>query len=72
MPKALVPTNLLAVDFEPTGKRAGDQYFNTTEKVLYVYDGATWSAITGSGNLTSADGGTPTSTADTFLDGGQP
>ena len=72
MPKVLALTNVLAVDFEPTGKRAGDQYFNTTEKILYVYDGTLWSAVTGSGNLTSADGGTPDSTADTFLDGGQP
>lgn len=71
MPKALVPTNLLSLDFEPTGRRVGDQYFNTATKLTYIYDGAVWNAISGSA-LNAVDGGSPTSTTDTFLDGGQP
>ena len=73
MPKALVVTNVLAVDFEPTGKRAGDQYFNTTENVLYVYDGTQWtSSGSSSGSNILIDGGTPADNFVTSLDGGQP
>ena len=72
MPKALVPTSLLSVDFEPTGKRSGDQYFNTVSKLLYIYDGTVWNAVSGSGAITAVDGGNPSTTADNFLDGGQP
>lgn len=72
MPKALVPTNLLSLDFEPTGKRAGDQYFNTVSKIVYTFDGVAWNSPSGGGTLTAVDGGTPESTVDTFLDGGQP
>jgi hypothetical protein len=72
MPKALVPTSLLSVDFEPTGKRSGDQYFNTVTKLLYIYDGTVWNAVSGGGGLTAVDGGGPTSSTDSFLDGGQP
>jgi hypothetical protein len=71
MPKALVVTNVLAVDFEPTGKRAGDLYFNTATKLTYIYDGAVWNAISG-GAIIAIDGGNPSSTTDTFLHGGQP
>ena len=70
--KALVPINILATDFEPVGKYAGDQYFNTTSKIIYTFDGTAWNPPAGGGSLTAVDGGNPSSSADTFLDGGNP
>ena len=72
MPKALVPTSLLSVDFEPTGKRSGDQYFNTVTKLLYIYDGAVWNAVSSGSGVTAVDGGGPSTSVDNYLDGGQP
>jgi len=70
--KALVPINILATDTEPVGKYAGDQYFNSTSKIVYTFDGVAWNPPASSGSLTAVDGGNPSSAADTFLDGGNP
>ena len=59
MPKALVPVNVLSLGTEPVGKYAGDLYFNSSEKVLYVYDGTTWNSVVLPTELTAIDGGQP-------------
>jgi len=55
--KALVPVNVLASGSNPIGKYAGDLYFNSIEKTVYVFDGVNWSPISGG----AIDGGSPES-----------
>ena len=68
--KALVPVNVLASGSQPTGRYAGDVYFNTSDLSVLVYTGSAWTAIS-NGNL---DGGTPTSNYGgiTEMSGGTP
>lgn len=40
--KQLVPLNLLASATAPTGVRAGELYYNTTDTTVYVYTGTAW------------------------------
>jgi len=39
------PTNIAPWAAAPTGLNPGDTYFNTTSRLLYVYDGTTWNAL---------------------------
>jgi len=55
--KALVPVNVLASGTNPTGRYAGDVYFNTQETSVYVYTGSEWI----SASVSDLDGGAPTS-----------
>ena len=53
---ALVPVNLLTSTTAPTVPTlaAGDTYYNASTRVLYVYDGAVWTAV-GAADATKAD-----------------
>jgi hypothetical protein len=51
--KALVPVNVLASGYEPTGQYEGDLFFKSTEKSLYAFDGTNWNPVS-SGSI---DGG---------------
>jgi hypothetical protein len=51
--KALVPVNVLASGYEPTGQYEGDLFFKSTEKSLYAFDGTNWNPVSGG----SIDGG---------------
>ena len=53
--KALVPVNILASGTIPTGRYAGDMYYNT-ETGLMVYTGSVWSQVS-SANPTVLDAG---------------
>jgi hypothetical protein len=39
----------VALASAPTGQRAGDIYYNTTNSTLYSYNGTAWAAVSGSG-----------------------
>jgi hypothetical protein len=43
----LTPVNVLHLASAPSSASTGDLYFNTTEGLLYTFDGTTW--VTGSG-----------------------
>jgi hypothetical protein len=71
--RALVPINVLAVGTEPTGRYAGDVYYNTEARNLYVFDGAQWFEIVTNASADIIDGGDEVSGSDTpttVLDGG--
>ena len=55
-----MPVNLLAATDNPVRPhlRAGDAYFNTVDKTLRIFDGASWlSFFSSSGQFTTLDGG---------------
>ena len=54
--RQLTPLNTVALASAPTGQRAGDLYYNTTNNTLYSYNGTAWSAAGGSsGSVTVSD-----------------
>jgi microcystin-dependent protein len=50
MPRSFGTTNSAPYASAPAVGPAGDTYFNTTNKILYVSDGTTWNDAGGSGN----------------------
>jgi hypothetical protein len=74
--RALVPLNVLAINQEPTGQRAGDVYFNTTTLKVRIYTGSSWIDLSGSGGTgqLQVDGGRPASFygGTPAVDGGYP
>jgi hypothetical protein len=66
--KALVPVNVLASGVTPTGRYAGDLYFNSSEKTVYAFDGTDWYPVSGG----TIDGGSPESVfgGTNLIDGG--
>ena len=71
--RALVPINVLAVGTTPTGRDAGDIYYNTTEKNLFVFDGAQWFEIVTNAAADILEGGNEAGGSDTYtatIDGG--
>jgi hypothetical protein len=65
----VVPLGLLAATVDPTGRNAGDTYYNTTYGTIKTYDGEVWQSA---GSVTNMDGGTPSDTYVTEFDGGTP
>lgn len=66
--KALVPINMLASSSQPAGKYAGDMYFDTGLKALYLFDGSAWIEAA---SALSVDGGFyNTTTFAVSIDGG--
>lgn len=57
--KFLTPVGVLARSTAPASASAGDTYYNTTDKVLYTYNGTAWVA---SNYIATLDGGDPDST----------
>lgn len=57
--KQLVPLNLLALATAPTGVRAGELYFNTTDDTVYVYTGTEWVTTSRANGFTTVDDTTP-------------
>jgi hypothetical protein len=57
--KFLTPIGVLAKATAPASAATGDTYYNTTDKVLYTYNGTDWVA---SNYLATLDGGAPDST----------
>jgi hypothetical protein len=71
--RALVPLNVLAVGAEPIGSHAGDLYYNTVERNVYVFDGSVWIEISNTPASEILDGGNENACSDTVtatLDGG--
>ena len=54
--KFKVPLGLVGIASNPASGDAGDTYFNTTDKLIYTYDGTNWVSPSNLGNL---DGGRP-------------
>ena len=55
----LTPINVLHLATAPTSPATGDLYFNTTDGILYTWDGVTWvagSGATGAQGLTGIQG----------------
>lgn len=50
MPRSLVPEGIVALPSDPTGLRAGQTYWQTTNGVLRTYNGTAWVTV-GPGNL---------------------
>jgi hypothetical protein len=48
--KFLTPITPPALSSDPSGGTAGSIYYNTVASALKIYNGSTWSAITGSGS----------------------
>ena len=66
--KALVPVNVLASATQPTGVHAGDLYFDTGLRALYLFDGSAWIEAA---SALSVDGGSyNTTTFAVSIDGG--
>lgn len=66
--KRLVPLNLPALDFLPSGnRRTGDLIFYTADQKVYVFDGVAWTVATGGGG---GDGDITAVAAGTGLSGG--
>lgn len=66
--KRLVPLNLPALDFLPSGnRRTGDLVFYTVDQKVYVFDGTAWTVATGGGG---GDGDITAVSAGTGLSGG--
>lgn len=54
MPRSYGTTNVAPYASEPAVGAAGDTYYNTVTKTLYVSDGVAWNAISGSVGMTLA------------------
>jgi len=77
--KRLVPLNALELSTNPTNARRGDIYYNTAVDELRVYDGTTWTPVSGelADHLHTYDGaiysvGNITYPMDPVIDGGTP
>jgi hypothetical protein len=72
--KALVPLNVLAINQEPAGQRAGDLYFNSTTLKVRIYTGSDWIDLSAGTSQLKVDGGTPGSFygGTPAVDGGYP
>lgn len=57
--KQLVPLNLLALATAPTGVRAGELYYNTTDSTVYVYTGTAWVTTSRANGYTTVTNTTP-------------
>jgi hypothetical protein len=71
--RALVPINVLAVGTAPTGRYAGDIYYNTDAKNLFVFDGAQWFEIVTNAEADILEGGNEAGGSDSYsatIDGG--
>jgi hypothetical protein len=68
--KQLVPLNLLASATAPTGVRAGELYYNTTNSTVYVYTGSAWITTSRANGFTTVTSTTPASpqTGDVWFD----
>jgi len=53
--RSYVPLNVLAVSSAPAGEFAGDLYFDTTSGSLRVFDGNSWSTVSGAPSGSSND-----------------
>ena len=68
--KQLVPLNLLASATAPTGVRAGELYYNTTDTTVYVYTGTAWITTSRANEYMNVSSTTPASpqTGDVWFD----
>jgi len=68
--KQLVPLNLLASATAPTGVRAGELYYNTTDTTVYVYTGTSWITTSRANGYTTVTSTTPSNpqTGDVWFD----
>lgn len=67
----LTPIGLLSRGSDPIGIE-GSIYYNSQDKTVRLFDGSTWSPISGSGgeNIVNIDGGDASSQYYAELDGG--
>ena len=76
--KRLVPLNAVELSTDPINARRGDIYYNTAVDELRVYDGLSWTPISGlADHLHTYDGaiysvGNITYPMDPVIDGGTP